>query len=451
MLPEGAEGALRSLGVRDGERIGVACSGGADSVALVHLLSRTALSLDIVVLHVDHAMRPDSAEDAVFVREVATRLGLRCEVFEVTVESASRLGPEAAAREARYAALDRAASNLGLKYVATAHTLDDQAETVLLRATRGGNLAGIEPVRGVQLQGAPYGRILNYIRPLLGIERSQLREWLVSEGIEWREDPTNEDMRFERNWMRGAVLPILIQRRPGVNKVLARLADNARADGALLDALAEDVVAGAETDDAGTFLPRIDLLPRALTDRAVRLVMRRRGHDPTWSDLEAIRDLRAGGSVRCGELRAWRLPDGLALIEEPIHMPDPIELPLQGTLDAAAWGMRVRVGESSAPAWTWRCVIPASASGLTIRSRSPGDRVHTPAGTRKVQDVLVDAKIPRPLRDFVPVVATSTRAVAVVGLTNTLVSTSMVEGLVVDAEPAEPTWSRSATWHKASV
>jgi tRNA(Ile)-lysidine synthase len=422
------EGVLRTLGVRPGERLGVACSGGSDSVALVHLM--TSIGARPVLLHVDHRSRPNSGDDADFVRELATSLHLECRNVAVSIDRAPRASWEAEAREARYRALRELGDDLDR--IATGHTMDDQAETVLLRMTRGGSLAGIAPARE------------RFIRPLLGIRRAELREWLVERGLAWRDDPTNADERFERNWVRASVLPLLEGRRPGVAKVLARIARDARDDEEALDALAAAVLAGAETDGSGVFIPArvLNPVPRAIRRRVIRDALRACGTDPSRTELDAVVGL-SRGSARCGAADVWKWEDGVAVVRVPLPVPAPMTLPAEGIVDASEWGMRLRIGPASTEPWMWRSTLPSI--GSLIRPRNAGDRVRTSAGSRKVQDVLVDAKVPRPLRDLVPVVATGDGAVAVVGLT----STRDAGRVVVDAQPSDPSWSRRFPWKSA--
>lgn len=431
-LADRIDRALRELGLRDGDRLGIACSGGADSVALLHLVVRAPIDVEVVALHVDHGLRSNSAADADFVGALSARLGLEAHIRRVDVDRRHAGGPEAAAREVRYAALDSAAQGLGLRWVATAHTLDDQAETVMLRTIRGGSLAAIAPKRGI------------FVRPLLDVERSALRAWLRDEGISWREDATNDDTRLERNWMRATVMPLLHERRPGVANVLARIAQSARADAEILDAMADDVVARAEVDDAGVLLTaaELDSLPAGLATRVVRRALRIAGFDPRWSDVDAVLGMDHGAHVACGPVSVWRLREGLAIVREPVPVPASVELPPAGVIEAQGWGLHIRVGRADEPAWTWRCPVPGDAGRLMVRRRQPGDRVRTSAGSRKVQDVLVDAKVPRPLRDLVPLVATGDGSLAVVGLT----TVPAHEVMVIDARPADPTWSRRAPW-----
>lgn len=402
-------------------RFGIACSGGADSIALLHLAAE--VGSEIVCLHVDHGLRPDSQLDAAFVEDACLRLGVPFDGVQVHVPERGSM--EAAAREVRYEALEELARVNGLDVVATAHTLDDQAETVLLRATRGGSLAGIAPRRGI------------FVRPLLDVRRGELRAWLTERDIAWRDDPTNEELSIERNWTRHVLLPQLRERRPGVANVLARLAERTAEDEALLGAIAQDVFDRAEIDDSGVLVRDASELPRAVVRRVVRLAFREVGAEATESDVEALFD---ASRIRTRGVHAWFDGD-LAVVHDPV--PQPLALRLrEGVIDAPEWGVRLRLGDGHEPAWRWR--TNAGSDAIVIRSREPGDRVRTKAGTKKVHDLLIDAKIPRALRDLVPVVSSDDAAVAVVGL-----SSSRDDGaFFLDAEPLDATWSKRTVWRR---
>lgn len=404
-LRERVERTLLDLRVERGAPIGIACSGGSDSVALVHLL---AARPDVHVLHVDHHLRDESADDAAFVRELARGLALRFARRDVTVSGRS----EAAARDARYAALEDMAYELGLRHVLTAHTMDDQAETVLLRLMRGGSTRGIAPVRAI------------FVRPLLGTRREELRAWLRERDQAWREDPSNADTTHDRNWVRHVLLPEMTQRRPGLADVLAREATRRQEDDDALDALASAIISAADLDDVGMLVRGFATLPPAVARRVLRRACRELGREPTAQELDAA--LAAGGHVRCGGVDVWRLGDDLAFVRSPMPVPAAIAVPPGGELVTASWGIRVRIE------------TPSSHT-FQIRSRLPGDRVATPAGHRKVQDVLVDAKVPRPFRPLVPILADPSGPVAVIcGRRQRLHS--------VAAEPFKPTWSRELAW-----
>jgi tRNA(Ile)-lysidine synthase len=223
-------GHVRRAGVlRDGDRVLVACSGGADSVALAHLVARSARRLrlsSVAIAHLDHGLRPGSRDDAAFVEALGARLGLRTVSERHAVRRARGESPEAAARRVRYAFLERAAKLVGADVVVTAHHMDDQAETVLLRVLRGTGprgLAAIRPSRALRR-----GSKIRLARPLLPFRKARLGEWLQRWGESWREDPTNESGNV-RARLRHRALPVLAEcagRDPV--PVLARLADHAR-------------------------------------------------------------------------------------------------------------------------------------------------------------------------------------------------------------------------------
>lgn len=431
------EASLRALGVRADEPVAVACSGGADSIALLHLL--VALGKRTAALHVDHGLRDGSAADAAFVGRVAERLGVEAFVETVDIVVGPGESLEAVARETRYPALLRMSRAAGMGLVATGHTLDDQAETVLLRAMRGGSLDAIAPRRG------------GVVRPLLDIRREELRGWLVSHGIEWREDPTNEDVRFERNWVRHVLMPQLRSRRSGVDLALARVSERYRDERAALDAWADDVFARAHVDDIGIFLEHVHLdgVPMPIRTRVVRAALRRMGAEVSDALLARMLASPPGsgpgttGCVTVDEgVDVWRLDRGFALIERPVLAPGDVPLPTAGTIEDVARGLRVRTSDGSEPAWRWRTTV-SPADRLLVRTRRAGDRIAGRAGHRKVQDVLIDAKVPRPLRDLVGIVATEAAPLAVVGHTDI---GRGVSGTVVDVEPVGRSWAREMLW-----
>lgn len=438
---------LDRCGVGPDGRLGLAVSGGADSIALLHLAADCAARQDlrVHVLHVDHRLRSGSGADARFVETVVGSLGLPSTTLRPARRPAPGQRAEAWARELRYFALDAAARALGCRWVATAHTLDDQSETVLLRALRGtgtGGLGGIPPVRG------------RFVRPLLWTRRAELRSWLDERGLAWREDPTNADLRHERNWLRSSIVPLLEARRPGSVEALARLADAAREDAAHLDEIARRAYARVGRSAAGILVgfDELDAGP-AVARRLVMLALDELGSRPDAATvagaLDVARSAGFGGFIAPGRVVVWRAAGGLAFTApRPAHAP--LRLPRRGTVSSDEWGIRIRVSTGRAPAWSWRCVHPGT-DALWLRARRPGDRVRTTGGTRKVQDVLVDAKVPRILRDLVPILATDLNAVAVVGLTN---PGSPAAGsrarMVVDVEPLTGAWWRQPGWWSAS-
>jgi tRNA(Ile)-lysidine synthase len=234
--------ALAGAGVpAAGDRVAVAVSGGADSLALLHALRVLAgpRRWRLAVLTVDHGLRPGSAADAAFVADHAKALGLPARLLTLApgdLAAHRDAGPEGAARAVRYEALWPAADELGCRWLATGHTLDDQAETVLLQLLRG---AGPDGLAGMAVRS---GRLL---RPLLGVRRSETRACCAAAGLPWREDPTNATDAPLRNRVRGRLLPLLEDLRPGATQALARTAGIAADDRAFIEPLVAEAVDSA--------------------------------------------------------------------------------------------------------------------------------------------------------------------------------------------------------------
>jgi tRNA(Ile)-lysidine synthase len=328
--------ALAGVGApEDGDGVAVAVSGGADSLALLHALR--ALSgprrWRLAVATVDHGLRPGSAADAAFVADHAKALGLPARVLTLSaadLKAHQAAGPEGAARAARYAALWPAADALGCRWLATGHTLDDQAETVLLQLLRGTGPDGLAamPVRS--------GRLL---RPLLAVRRSETRACCAATGLAWRDDPTNATDGPLRNRVRHHLLPLLEQLRPGAAQTLARTATLAADDRTWLDPMVAKAVdsaehripppvtlpegapqtggeAGARPDRSGVALvaAAVAELPVALGRRVVRVAAARAGLGTP--DAAATDRVLALAGAADGAGTAW--PGGVAVRDGPV-------------------------------------------------------------------------------------------------------------------------------------
>ena len=232
-----AEGLRRT---RVSGRLLLAVSGGADSMAMLRASAAIAgrLSIDLVVGHLDHALRPESRDDANWVAEQARVLGLDCQIarIDVAAEAARRgRGIEETARRVRYEWLAAAAREAGAASVATAHTANDSAETILFHLLRGTGLAGC---RGI----APSRKLtakVRLVRPMLAISRDDVLAYLAEIGQEFREDPTNADLGHTRNRIRHQILPELrASINPRLDQALVRLAEQSRQTQALLARIA---------------------------------------------------------------------------------------------------------------------------------------------------------------------------------------------------------------------
>ena len=257
-----------------GAVVAVACSGGADSLALASaaVFEGHKLGLRVVGVTVDHQLQPGSADQAA--RVVSQLAGLGADetlTATVTVDSMRGIGPEAAARAARYAVLEQVADRISASLVLLGHTLDDQAETVLLGLTRGSGgraLSGMREAFDV------------FARPLLAVRRNDTLTACLVEGLEPWDDPHNSDPGFTRVRVRDRVMPVLEEELgPGVAQALARTADQLRDDNALLEALADDARAGVATPH-GLDVLRLAHQPPALRHRVLHRAVLDAGAPP---------------------------------------------------------------------------------------------------------------------------------------------------------------------------
>ena len=411
-----------------GGAVVAAVSGGGDSVALLHLLAELA-GRSVVTLagvaHVNHRLRgAASDEDERFCRRLARRFGVPCLVESVAVADLARsrrVSVEQAGHHVRRAFFGRAARELRAGRVALGHTIDDQAETVLLRLVRGAGAAGLAGMR-------PRTGVL--VRPLLAIRRAELRGYLADRGIAFREDASNADRRIPRNRVRHELLPHLRTYSLRIVEALARQADAAQADEAWLsrgaDQAAADLVfmdgAEAEIDAAG-----LAALPPALARRVVRDVLARVvpgraavGFDPIErvrraaagglrrADLPGCRVERAAGLVRLVPRRGRGGPPPRPGFAYRLEVPGRVAVPEAGVLVRAEVGAPGAAGVPAGPAAAApAAVVAAPAAPLVVRSWRFGDRYRPPGlggRSRKLQDLFVDRKVPRADRARVPIV-----------------------------------------------
>ncbi len=260
----------------------VGFSGGADSTALLHLLARIPNRPDLLAVHVHHGLQTEADHWTRFCQQQCRRLDIELIIHPVQVVERG-LGLEAAARQARYQALEqhlRAGDALLL-----AHHGDDLAETLLLNLFRGAGLHGMSAM--------PPARRLKQgwlLRPLLGLRRSQLLQWLESQLLQWQEDPSNQDDRFSRNFLRNRCLPLLDQRWPGVRKRLADTALLLQQQRDLLDAFTRSSLATMRLENGGLQRDTLATLSPQLQREVLRLWLHETtDHVPTRRKLEEIR------------------------------------------------------------------------------------------------------------------------------------------------------------------
>ncbi len=399
-------------------RYRVAFSGGLDSTVLLHALAevRGELGWALEAVHVNHGLHGDAGRWAEHCARVCAGLGVGCRVVAVEAAGAPGESPEAAARHARYRVFeDTVAEGEALL---TAHHQDDQAETLLLHLLRG---SGVRGLAAMPVQ-RPLGR--GWIgRPLLGWPRAALRAWAEARGLAWVEDPSNRDERFERNFLRRRVLPLLEARWPGATRLLARDAALQAQASAVLDGLAQDDAAAARGPAPGTLsVAALRALTPPRRDEALREWLRGRGLPaPTAIHLgHVVRDVllsREDASARVAwpGAEVWRYRDALVALP-PVapaagtrawswSPPEPLTLPA-GTL--AAEPAR---GEGLA-------VARLAGAPVAVRLRAGGERCRLPGrGHHHALKKLLQAHgVPPPVRAWLPLVYVGEELAAVADL-----------------------------------
>ena len=383
----------------------VLVSGGPDSVALLRVV--VSLGGEPVVLHVDHGLRGEqSREDADFVRELCARLDVVCEVRRLRLDGGSNL--QERAREGRYGLAEEVADRHGLRSIATGHTADDVAETVLMNLARGAGLrglAGIPPLRG---------RVL---RPLIEVTRQEVLEYLDGLDQPYRTDPTNLTGKYARNRVRLEVLPVLLDLYPAAPRNIARAATFAREDLEALEGIAAEVLGNRGRE---IFLPLEALLelPPAFRRHAVRLAHATLvpGAMPLPSDqIRAVLRLLEDGEGT----RKLDLPGGVVVAgragELAFYMASsrPVEhgceaIPDEGTVVYGGWRIYSRqAGYDPVDAARGEVVYLDGGKGpYKVRMVREGDLIRPLGlgGTKKVLRAMMDRKVPSDSRRGTPVV-----------------------------------------------
>ena len=393
---------------RPGTRVIAAVSGGSDSVGMLWLLRELAERGDLrleVVAHLNHQIRPEADADEAFCRALAERLQVPFTAARFDVPAAARehkQSLELAGRTARRAFLDDVLRSTGADVAATAHTADDQAETVLLRLLRGTGqrgLSGISPCRERR------------VRPVLCATRAELRSSLTARGETWREDASNADLANPRNRVRHELLPYLARHfNPSVWRSLGRIADVARSENALLERIAAAASVGiVERVEGGAMLDAEAFrgLPEAVQRRVVlHALALGRSHAPSSADVDRV----------MGQMEHF--PGKRVLVDtgDPPTVPSravapfSFELPVPGAVHTGNWMLEAEGFESPQPRSERPEVAQIDATavsgGLIVRNRRPGDRLRPVGlgGSKKLQDVFVDRKVNRGERDAVPII-----------------------------------------------
>ena len=381
--------------VKPGDTVVCAVSGGADSMALLWgmWLLKEKLGITLEAAHFNHNLRGDeSARDAEFVAKFCDFHDIKLHIGEGTVVPGAK-GLEAAARDARYSFL-RSINGT----IATAHTADDNAETVLMHLLRGSGLRGLGGI-------TPKGDRL--IRPMLDVTRREVEDFLAENYIRHIEDSSNGGDAFLRNRLRHGVMPLLKAENPSAATGLSAAAQRIRQDAALLDSLA------AEIDP--TDVNALRDAPGPLRRRAIEGLLRKNGFpEPSASHIEQAEAVvfseNPSARAAFGGVTLVRSYDRLAVRREQVVLPRR-ELAYEGVTELPEIGLAVKTTSVDGPG-EW---VVCPCGPMAVRSRESGDTLTTKGGTKSLKKRFIDRKIPQWERSAVPVLEDDLGLLAVYG------------------------------------
>lgn len=448
MLKEKVCDTIEKYGLfQPGEKVVVGVSGGPDSLCLAHLLRelRDDYHLKLHIAHLNHRLRGEEAEaDAAFVGGLAREWGLTATIEEEDVRAyakAEHLSLEEAARRLRYSFLTRVAKDMGASCIAVGHNADDQVETIVMHWLRGAALAGL---RGMLPKTRYEGSWL--VRPLLEVIRAEIESYCGSHGLEYRFDRSNLDLTYHRNRIRHELLPLLEGYNPRLRQTLRRSAEVFAQDHAYIQSQVKKAWAEIAQESEGAVSFELEGW-RKLSPSLQRYILREAIHrlrrslrNINWVHIEealsASLERRAGTRIT--------LPQNLYLfkgyrfftIGSQLPQPDlpllpsvgsfPLNVPGVTNLPESDWRVEARVlakeqlerdWERNPDPWWAALDHESTGSELFLRRRLPGDRFQPLGMCRKksLGKFMIDAKIPRHLRDTLPLVVSPEQILWVVG------------------------------------
>ncbi|MFC1498259.1 tRNA lysidine(34) synthetase TilS [Verrucomicrobiota bacterium] len=412
------------------QHILVAVSGGADSVALLYVLKelKSTLKIKLTAAHLNHCIRGSEADkDAAFVKQLAKRLRIRYEESRFNVPGLARrkgISLEMAAREARYSFLTKTARKIRADAVATAHTADDQAETVLLKLARGAGPGGLSGIKRETVI-----KDVKIIRPMLDVAKKEILTFLNSKKIKWREDKSNYDTSFLRNRIRHEIMPLLEARlNPRIKDALLRTAEIIREEDICLDNQAQAILTRCKTNSPCVIClaPLLSYSP-ALRRRVFRSWLSQAGVPPELIDFKTVDQIgglllakKKNGRIDIVDNWMVRKQDDKLSIGQRRDIVPPKDfrhaLNVPGETVLSNTGFRVVIVRESGLVKDRKKrpgTFPAKASiasssvrnrRIYVRSWRNGDRMKPLGinGSKKVQDIFVDEKTPREQRRTIP-------------------------------------------------
>ncbi len=420
--------------LRPGMTVVVGVSGGADSVALLHILKELApeYSLQLHVAHLNHLLRPGARAEAAFVQRLAHKWKIPvttgcCRVARLAAFSG--LGIEEAARQARYQFLSYVARRVGAQRIAVGHNADDRVETVLFNIMRGTGPAG--------LSGIPARRGI-VIRPLLGVTREEIEAYCRDRGLAWCTDPSNLETFYFRNKIRRKLLPYLRREfNPNLDQAILRLADIMQAENFFLERLASRLLKSFTRErkfgKVELFLADFLRLPLALQRRLLRAGVRVAGgslrglgyrhlddclnflaRGPAGGEIHLPHGVRLKKNYDLFKITIGETEAELKEVSQKLEVPGKTDVPSLGlTIHAETW-VKSRAEKSHffhTPNKRYQAFFDYDKIKLPlyVRTRRPGDRIRLLGlgGTKKIKKLFSDLKIPRLERDRIPLIASN--------------------------------------------
>ena len=442
--------------IENGETVLVAVSGGADSLALLYGLHalRAQLNCELHVVHLNHCLRPDADADADYVQQHAADLGVPCTIQHAEVPRLVKqwkLSVEAAGRKARYAFYESVCTEVSATKVALGHHQDDSAETVLMNLIRGSGAAGLKGIAPV--------RDIKFIRPLVGSTRQQIEAFLTAIGITPRQDATNTDVNYLRNRVRHELIPQLARDyNPNIKTGLSRTADVFGAESEYLDTVAREAFETCRIQG-----PHKNIVLDRVKFRQYHIALQRRMlrqsvfemlgdlSDLYFAHCEAMLNLVEGDTPNAvvalpNDLRFRRAYQQLIFERKPVDPIAPIDIgsfayPVttvgKTSIEILNTEIRTELGNVAShetltlPDGKFEAIFdydtlrkvfakPSSETvPLIVRNRQQGDRFqpYGMQGTKKIKDFLIDAKVSRPERNSIPLLACDNEILWVIGYT----------------------------------
>ncbi|MBE7074228.1 MAG: tRNA lysidine(34) synthetase TilS [Clostridiales bacterium] len=407
--------------IKEGEIIGVGCSGGSDSIALLHYLSgvQEKLDIEVVAIHIDHQIREDSYIDADLVKALARDLGIRYYKFRVDVPKLAKekgQGLEECARDARYGVFKSVLQKGLVDKIALAHHAEDQAETILMHIFRGSGLAG---AKGMEAKSDKA-----FIRPMLNVTKAEIYQYVEDNRLEYREDYTNKDTAYNRNFVRNVLFPDIVSRWPNAVQAIVNFGKSVKED--------DDYIKKQVYDDALIYEEKTVKIPISyfLYDKAIvsRVIFKALKNIGIVKDVERKHINLIYQLVKQGENGSKiNLPFEAVVVKEydfltisnkrkeKVVLNQPFKC---GEFSVAGFGSvvvrRVKEFDGQNGLLLDYRKVPKDA---IWRFRQDGD-VFTKfgGGTKKLKSYMIDKKIPQRKRDLIPVLASGSEILAIAGV-----------------------------------